>query len=206
MNKFTSLLSAAIVTLASCTSNEPVQKANSSITKVVLPQPFRFHEVIEVKPGLSFDVLSWGRGSEFIGQYMILRSDSAKAEYSTLSEELEGEIVDAWNMDLDSDGNPEIFIQAKGQDKDSYLSLYVHEFSERGSSQELKFPELTSATKRKYHGKDSIYTKDGALFREFPLYDESDTAGLKPIEKKVLEYTLRGNRFDIHELEANKPD
>ncbi|MBC8052494.1 MAG: hypothetical protein H7Y13_05480 [Sphingobacteriaceae bacterium] len=193
-------ISILITTLMSCASEEKPFKAESSITKVVLPQPFRYHKPIEVKPGLTFDVLSWGRGAEHVGQYLILRSDSSDVKYSTISEELEGDIIDAWNMDLDSDGNPEIFIQAKGQDKDSYFKLYVYEFSESGSSQELKFPELTSATKKKYHGKDSVYVKEGNLFREFPLYEETDTAGLKPIERKVLEYSLRGNRFDIHEI------
>jgi len=145
--------------------------------------------------------LSWGRGAKHIGQYLILRSDSSNVKYSTISEELEGDIIDVWNMDLDSDGNPELFIQAKGEDKDSYFKLYVHEFSAGGSSQVLTFPELTSSTRKKYHGKDSVYVKNGNLFREFPLFDESDTAGIKPLEKKVLEYTLRGNRFEIHELD-----
>ena len=197
------LVSLVLSALISCTSEEP-KKAESSITKVVLPQPFRFHKAIEVKPGLTFDVLSWGRGSEHVSQYLILRSDSADVKYSTISEELEGDITDAWNMDLDSDGNPEIFIQSEGQDRDSYLSLYVHEFSNGGSSQELKFPELTSRTKRKYHGKDSVYTKEGNLFREFPLYDEKDTAGTKPVDRMVIEYTLKGNRFDIHEVEEKE--
>ena len=206
MRKFVLLTSCAITIFVSCTSEEP-KKVESSITKVVLPQPFRYHKAIEVTPGLTYDVLSWGRGAEHFGQYMILRSDSSDLKYSTINKELEGDITDSWNMDMDADGNPEIFIQAKGQDKDSYLTMYVHEFTESGSSQELKFPELTSATKKKYHGKDSVYIKEGSLFREFPLFEEADTAGLKPIEKKVLEYKLRGNRFDIHEVkEGEKED
>jgi hypothetical protein len=205
-NLFPFSLIALIFSLTGCSSEEP-KKATSSITKVVLPQPFRFHKAIEVKPGLTFDVLSWGRGAEHVGQYLILRSDSSGLKYSTLSQELEGDLKDAWNMDLDSDGNPELFLQSIGEDKNSYLSMYVHEFSAGGSSQELKFPELTSATKRKYHGKDSVYTKDGSLFREFPIFDESDTAGTKAVGKKLLEYKLRGNRFDISEIkEGDKED
>ncbi|MGV3509751.1 MAG: hypothetical protein ACO1N7_10715 [Sphingobacteriaceae bacterium] len=203
MKKNILIVAAAWFVLTSCTSEEP-KKEPSSIVRVELPQPFRFHKSIEVKPGLTFDILSWGRGSEHIGQYIILRSDSSRAKYSTISEELEGDITDVWNMDLDSDGNPELFIQAKGQDKDSYLSLYVHEFSDGGSSQEIKFPELSSRIRKKYHGKDSVYINEGNLFREFPLYEESDTAGVKPVERMYLEYTLKGNRFDIHELDAEE--
>lgn len=203
MKKKILIIAVSLFVLTSCSTEEP-KKTEPSITKVELPKPFRFQKSIEVKPGLTFDVLSWGRGAEHIGQYLILRSDSTDAKYSTISEELEGDIVDVWNMDLDSDGNPEIFIQAKGQDKDSYLSLYVHEFSNGGSSQEIKFPDLTSKTKAKYHGKDSVYIKEGNLFREFPLYDEKDTAGVKPIDRMYLEYTLKSNRFDIYELDEEE--
>ncbi|MBC7914944.1 MAG: hypothetical protein H7Y07_12570 [Pyrinomonadaceae bacterium] len=206
MKVFFLLASVALTSIVSCSSDEPSKKVESSITKVVLPQPFRFQKSIEIKPGLTFDILSWGRGAEHIGQYLILRSDSSDVKYSSISKELEGDIIDAWNMDLDSDGNPEIFIQARGQDKDSYFILYVHEFSEGGESQELKFPELTAATKKKYHGKDSVYIKEGNFFRQFPLYDEADTAAVKAIDKKVLEYKLRGNRFDIHELQEESKD
>jgi len=189
----------ALTAIISCSSSE-TKKIESSITKVVLPQPFRYHKFIEVKPGLTFDILSWGRGPEYESQYLILRSDSSNVKYSTTSEELEGKIVDAWNMDLDSDGNPEIFIQSTGGEEGTALKLYVYEFSEGGSSQEIKFPELTSATKKKYRGRDSVYIKEGALYREFPLYDEKDTAGIKSLDKKVVEYKLSGNRFDIHEI------
>ncbi|HEY0054637.1 MAG TPA: hypothetical protein VGB63_04700 [Pedobacter sp.] len=204
MKLYTPLIFALFVCYLFSCSSEEHKKPVSAITKVVLPQPFRFHKAIEVKPGLTFDVLSWGRGAEHIGQYLILRSDSSDLKYSTHSEELEGDLKDAWNMDLDSDGNPEIFLQSIGEDKDSFLSIYVHEFSAGGSSQELKFPELTSSTKKKYHGKDSVYTKDGNLFREFPIYDESDTGATKPVGKKVLEYKLRGNRFDINEIKEDE--
>ncbi|WP_207426251.1 hypothetical protein [Pedobacter sp. SYSU D00535] len=162
--------------------------------------PFRFHKAIEVKPGLTFDVVSWGRGSEHVGSYLILRSDSSRLKYRTTSGELEGTIVDAWNMDMDSDGNPEIFIQSKGEDKDSYLNMYVYEFNDSGSAQELRFPDLTSSTKRTYQGKDSVYIKEGSLYREFPVFDEADTAATNPTGKKVLEYVLRGSSFSVKEV------
>lgn len=204
MKRIVFLVTICLTALLACTSEEAPKKVDSFISKVVLPQPFRFHKAIEVTPGLTFDVLSWGRGAEHIGQYLILRSDSMDVKYSTIAEELEGDITEAWNMDLDSDGHPEIFVQSKGADKDTYLRMYVYEFTEGGSSQQLKFPELTSATKKKYRGQDSVYTKDGNLFREFPLFSDEDTAGINPIDKKVLEYKLKSNRFDIKEIEDGK--
>lgn len=181
---FPVLALAISVSLSACTTEEAPKKVEAPIVQSKLPQPFRFHKAIEVKPGLTFDVLSWGRGSQYTGAYMILRSDSAKAAYKSINDELEGEIKDVWNMDMDSDGNPEIFIHAAGQEQENFLKMYVYEFS-GSSQQQLRFPDLTSSTKKQYRGKDSIYVKDGELFREIPLFEEADTAGVNPVGKKI---------------------
>ncbi|WP_256012507.1 hypothetical protein [Desertivirga xinjiangensis] len=186
--------------MVSCVSEELPKQANTPAVKPGLPQPFRFHKAVEVTPGLTFDILSWGRGSEHIGAYIILRSDSTAAEYRSTTGELEGEITDVWNMDMDADGNPEIFIQAKGQDEDTYLNMYIYEFRENGSSQQIRFPDLTSSTKKTYRGKDSVFIKEGDLYREFPTYDSADTAAVKPTGKKTLKYLLRGNSFSVQEI------
>src|SRR5690606_17143679 len=104
-----------------------------------LMSPFRYHKDIEVRPGLTLDIVAWGRGSESVGCYLIVRSDSNELRYRSTSGELEGRIVDAWNMDLDSDGNPELYIYARGIGDSSYLTMYVHEFSENGSNQRIRF-------------------------------------------------------------------
>jgi hypothetical protein len=193
----------AIVSFVACSTDEPKQntKAQETATENKILEPFRFHKAIEVKPGLTFDIVSWGRGSELVGGYLILRSDSTRSQYKSVSDQLEGRLVDAWNMDMDSDGNPEVFIQSTAEDERSYLNLYVYEFNDSGSSQKLRFPELTSSTKKLYHGKDSIFIKEGKLYRQFPVFDEKDTAAVSPTGKKLLEYTLRGNSFSVDEIE-----
>ncbi len=185
-----------ILSVVSCSSDQPKEAQKPSV-KVVLPKPFSFHKAIAIKPGLTFDVVSWGRGSEQTGAYLILRSDSADMKYRSTSGELEGKVTDAWNMDMDSDGNPEIFIEARTGDKENPLNMYVYEFDDNGSAREIRFPDLTASTKKTYRGKDSIYVREGSLFREFPLYEEADTAGIKPTGKKVLEYSLRGSTFSV---------
>lgn len=165
--------------------------------------PFRFHKEIEVKPGLTFDVLSWGRGSETSGAYLILRSDSTHLQYRSTTGELDGKLLDAWNMDMDSDGNPEIFLQAEGVGEGSHLNMYVYEFNDAGSGQKITFPSLSGSSKKGYKGEDSLYVKDGKLMREFPVYDESDTTNLKSSEKRILEYNLRNNSLSVKEIEKD---
>ncbi|WP_225872278.1 hypothetical protein [Pedobacter frigidisoli] len=68
--------------------------------------PFPFYKDIEIRPGLNFEILSWGKGVDSIGGYQILMSDSVKNNYRSVAIDRKGIISDAWNMDLDNDGNP----------------------------------------------------------------------------------------------------
>lgn len=171
-------------------------------TPAKITAPFRFHKAVEVKPGLTLDVVSWGRGSGSAGAYLILRSDSTNLEYRSISGELDGKIIDVWNMDMDSDGNTELFIQARGEGEGSHLTMYVYEFADNGSSRKINFPELGSSTKKGYKGGDSLYVRDDKLFREFPVINSNNKAESKAAEsKKVLEYGLRNNNLTVNVVE-----
>ena len=188
---------------SSCTSaDKPVEVREEKISQASIFAPFKFHKAVEVKPGLTLDVVSWGRGSESVGGYLILRSDSTNLKYRSISGELDGKIVDVWNMDMDSDGNPELYIQAQGEGEGSHLNMYVYEFSDGGSSQQINFPNLGNASKRGYQGNDSLYIKDDKLIREFPIVITDEKTGSKTAEanKKVLEYGLRNNSFTVEEV------
>lgn len=189
-----------IMLFFSACTQEPDLYSKPILTEARLPEPFHFQKSIEIKPGLTFDILSWGRGADSVSSILILRSDSARAEYTSTIAKLEGQIADAWNMDMDADGSPEIFIQIKKENEPEKFILNVYEFDYNGGSQKLKFPDLTSATKKKYRGLDSIYIKDGKLRRQFPLFNE-DRVDAKSIGKKVVEYGLSRNIFTISEPE-----
>ncbi len=163
-------------------------------------EPFRFHKAIEVKPGLTLDVLSWGRGTDSIGGYLILRSDSTHYSYRSVTGELKGKIVDSWGMDLDTDGNPELFIQAVSAENKGDLNMYVYEYNESGTGQQIRFPELSSSTKEGYLGADSLYIKDGKLMREFQFSAKDDTAKTPAKIIRKLEYSLRNNSFQVKEI------
>ncbi len=189
-------------TVVACNQDEkPVQTAPKTVVK--LPEPFRYHKAIEVKPGLTLDVVSWGRGSTSTGAFLILRSDSTHLKYKSISSELDGKIVDVWNMDMDADGNPELYIQAKGEGEGSYLNMYVYEFNSNGSAEELNFPNLSSRTKKGYKGNDSLYIKEDQLMREFPVENEDLNDKSTP-ERKILKYGLRNNSFTVDEVKTEE--
>ncbi len=188
------------VWFTACTSGDDKPAVVQPAPEKKIMDPFRFHQAIEVKPGLTFDVLSWGRGSTESGAYLILRSDSTNLKYRSVTGELDGRVTDAWNMDMDSDGNPEIFIQAEGEGEGSHLTMYIYEFSDNGSGQKLTFPGLSSSSKKGYKGQDSLYIKDGRLRREFPVYEEKDAPNKPTGGKKLLEYRLRNNSFVVQDI------
>lgn len=191
----------SVVFFTSCAPEDksPVVVKKPEVKKIM--QPFRFHKAIEVKPGLTLDIVSWGRGSNSVGGFLVLRSDSTHLNYKSMAGELDGKIVDAWDMDLDSDGNPELYIQSKGDGEGSYLSMYIYEYNESGSNQQIRFPELGSSLKKGYRGSDSIYVKDGKLMREFPLFSTGDSAVKATGEIRKLEYSLRSNSLNVKEIE-----
>lgn len=203
--RFLTFLAWAMV-ISGCTSADKNTSKTSKQANVLqkIQAPFRFHKAIEVKPGLTFDVVSWGRGSETSGGYIILRSDSTHLKFRTTTGELDGKLLDAWNMDMDSDGNPEIFMQAEGVGDGSHFNMYVYEFNDSGNGQKITFPSLTGSLKKGYKGDDSVYVKNGKLMREFPVFDDKDGSGKPSGEKKLLEYSLRSNVFSVREIKKEK--
>ncbi|WP_316737570.1 hypothetical protein [Pedobacter aquatilis] len=187
------LLLAGMLFCFACTETEEVKEVKTEMP-VVRKNPFPFYADIVVKPGLNFEVFSWGKGKDSIGGYQILMSDSVKNDYRSTSVERNGILTDAWNMDLDNDGNPEIYIQLLS--KKSVLDLNVFEYS-GGNFNKISFPALTTNQKKGYNGNDKFFVKNGDLYRSFPVKDADDST---KIITKTLQYKLRGNSFSTDDV------
>jgi len=192
---------------AGCAQQAPKPPASAPVAeqKPVIMEPFRFHKMIEVSPGNDFDILSWGRGSTEAGSFEILHSDSADIKYTTTTGDLEGQIIDAYNSDMDMDGNPEILIQAKAKDTSNYAIIYAFEFT-NDKANKLDFPKLTKSQAKGYRGFDNFYIKDGQFMREFPIYDGIGKDAKPTGAKRVLQYGLRNNEFTVKQLSKDSTD
>ena len=104
------LFAIVISVFAACSSDEPATIVKPEVVKEKSANPFPFYKNIEIKPGFHFEVVSWGKGVDTLGGYLLLMSDSVKNNYKSIAVERKGVITDAWNMDLDNDGNPELYI------------------------------------------------------------------------------------------------
>ncbi len=191
---------AAIIAAACQNTDQPVVKFKD---KIILPKPFRTHDKIEVKPGLTFDILNWGRGADSLSSVLILRSDTIKNSSTAYNFETEGKYIETFNTDMDTDGNPELIIYTTSNKKYSPANVYCFEYSGEDPSK-IRFPDLTDKTKKQYKGKDKFYIYQGKLRREFELFDNMEDDKAKPIGKKVVEYSLRGNNLDLTEIEQKK--
>jgi hypothetical protein len=197
------LLFSGVLLWASC-SNDPVGKTvvkqDSAVVAKKTEQQFPFYKDINVKPGLNFEVVSWGKGVDSVGGYLILMSDSVKNKYNSFAVERKGIITDAWNMDMDNDGNPEIYIELLS--KKNVLDLNVYEYA-GGEFRKITFPPLSSNMKKDYAGNDKFIIKNGDLLRSFPAVNPKDTT-VKPGEIKMIQYQLSGNSFSVNEVQAEK--
>jgi hypothetical protein len=175
-----------------CTEEKP--KEIKTETEKVQKNPFRFYKDIEVRPGLNFEIVSWGKGVDSIGGYQILMSDSVHNNYRSAAVDRKGIVIDAWNMDLDNDGNPELYIQLLSKKKVSDLNVFEYT---RGDFNKISFPSLSTNQKKGYNGNDNFFIKNGDLFRSFPVKDSADST--KTITK-TYQYKLSGNGFSTSEV------
>lgn len=186
---------AGALLLVACRNEQqpaPVAKVDNNAKKV---NPFPFYKDIEIKPGYHFEVVSWGKGVDTVGGYLLLMSDSVKNNYRSVAGERKGIITDAWNMDLDNDGNPELYIQYVVRNNVSDLNVY--EFA-GNSFDKISFPGLSSNLKKDYKGDDKFFVKNGDLFRSVPVV--STDSGKTTTVIKTLKYRLSGNSFSATEV------
>lgn len=197
-------LLAGLLFLFSCNRTPPMKitpsadaetDTTASATVKKAKGQFPFYKNLAIKPGLNFEVVSWGKGVDSIGGYLLLMSDSVKNNYRSVSVERDGIITDAWNMDLDNDGNPELYVELLS--KKNVKDLNVYEYS-GNSFNKISFPPLSSKAKKTYAGNDKFFIKNGELFRSFPIVNAADST--QKGAEKVLLYRLRGNSFSVDEL------
>ncbi|RYE37771.1 MAG: hypothetical protein EOP48_28170 [Sphingobacteriales bacterium] len=194
LNSYLSLLLILATTFILACGSDEQPTAVVGVEKSAKPlNPFKFYKNIEIRPGLNFEVLSWGKGADTLGGYSIFLSDSLRNNYRSIALERKGIITDAWNMDLDTDGNPELYIQFLRNKVES--DLVVYEFDDN-DFRKISFPSLSAKTRKLYLGNDKFYVKNGSLYRSIPVKNESDTAK-KTTEVMTVNYDLRGNSFLI---------
>lgn len=180
------------VALSACEEKATLPAVDNNIQEIP-KTAFAFYKNLEIRPGLNFEVISWGKQADSVGGMAILLSDSLKRSYRAITIARKGVISDAWNLDLDTDGNPEIYLQIVQNKNQSDLMVYEYDDNE---FQKISFPSLSDKTLKIFQGNDKFFIKGGQLFRSIPVRD-----GKEGVQRSIeVEYLLRGNTFDIREV------
>lgn len=182
--------------MVACTNNDKPATVEEKVVETKTPNPFPFYKSIEIKPGYYFEVVSWGKGVDSVGGFLILMSDSTKQNYKSISVERQGIITDAWNMDLDNDGNPEIYVQTLV--RKNVADVNVYEFN--NDFNKISFPGISS--QKGYQGDDKFFVKHGELFRSVPIVQTD--SGKTTTLVKTLKYRLSGNSFSSSEVKPGE--
>ena len=170
--------------------NTPTVAKSDSVQK----NPFEFYKRVEIRPGVSFEALSWGRGVDTLGGYTILMADSVRHQYKSIGGSREGQIQAFWNLDLDNDGNPELYLQTKNSSNLSDLLVFEYEGSDFNK---ISFPTLSSKTKSRLAGPDKFSIKGGELFRTIPVKGEKEGAADTVMN---IKYVLQENSFSVKDV------
>lgn len=189
-------IAAVSLMLVACSESDKPTQIEQKVVETKQPNPFPFYKSIEIKPGYYFEVVSWGKGVDSVGGFLILMSDSVRNNYKTLSVQREGIITDAWNMDLDNDGNPEIYVQTLV--RKNVADVNVYEFN--SDFNKISFPGITSL--KGYQGDDKFFVKNGDLFRSVPIIQTEN--GKTTTLVKTLKYRLSGNSFSSSEVKPGE--
>ncbi len=187
------LLSSALFFTACSEEKLPVEGV-AKTQEIKSDNPFHFYKNVEIRPGLNFEAISWGNSSDSVGGFSVLMSDSLHNKFKAINGERSGKLVGFWNLDLDKDGNPELYLQfVKNQNQSD---LMVYEFDDN-EFRKISFPTLSGKTKAQYLGNDQFSIKGGELFRTIPIKGEAE--GDKASEK-VVQYMLQNNSFSSKEV------
>ena len=140
-----------------------------ALTGTAQATPFRSSLSLQ---GVSFQVQASGAGSE---QQLTLKVSRAGQPVQVIKEPIEGQVVGAEVEDLNSDGQPDLFVYIQSAGSGSYGSLKGWTSSRSGSLLPIHLQELPAKDAQGYRGHDQFAVVETSLVRRFPLYRAGDT-------------------------------
>ncbi len=140
-----------------------------ALTGTALAAPFGSSLSLQ---GVSFQVQATGAGSE---QQLTLKVSRAGQPVQVIKEPVEGRVVGAEVEDLNSDGQPDLFVYVQSAGSGSYGSLKGWTTPRSGSLLPIQLQELPAKDAQGYRGHDQFAVVETSLVRRFPLYRAGDT-------------------------------
>lgn len=122
--------------------------------------------------GVTFKVQATGEGST---QQLTVEAERDGKPLDKKKLALDGAVMGAEVEDLNSDGQPELFVYTQSAGSGSYGSVWAWSVSRRGSLLPIRLGAMNSRDSSGYRGHDRFAVVENNLVRRFPIYLPGDT-------------------------------
>lgn len=177
-------------------ANKEFPEQTTLDTRLNLNDYIRYKKLHKWGDSIYFLVISWG--SDSIGSYSILMSDSVSGNYISVSQHKQGGVVQSWINDFDRDSLPEIGIVTRSQNNRKTGQMRLHELGRNFTFETIEMQPLNEQLGANYEGSDIFYPQTGQIVREFKTLNYDTVAG-ETIRRVI--YELDNNQLIVTEFE-----
>lgn len=141
--------------------------------------------------GISFSIATQKNGME---TELTVTPYGLEIDNSTVTQTIDGNVVDAEIEDLNSDGFPEVVIYTRSDGSGSYGNVIGYSVNNGKSVSQIYFPPIIENKKLSegYMGHDEFTIVETTLSQRFPIYTKEDsnanpTGGIRQINYKLVD-------------------
>ncbi|MCC3156882.1 hypothetical protein LJ737_06520 [Hymenobacter sp. 15J16-1T3B] len=134
----------------------------------------------------SFAVQTLGSGSQ---RQLVWRAERLGRELASMTDNLEGTVLDAQVTNLNNDDYPELLVFVADAGSGSYGRLVGYEFLSRGR-RALTLPALEGPAAAGYLGHDAFRVDGRRIIRTFPIYRPDDPNSTPSGGTRTIEYEM----------------
>lgn len=145
---------------------------------------FRTSESLQ---GVTFAVTSSGEGSQ---QQLSMTATGPKGPFTPIRKTVDGRVMGAEVADLNSNGEPEIYVFVQGAGSGSYGDVVAYAVS-NNTLLPISLKGLSGAMAKGYMGHDSFAVVENCLVRRFPIYNANDSNAKATGGQRQICYKLK---------------
>lgn len=141
--------------------------------------------------GVTFRVQASGEGST---QQLTVQAERAGQPLAENRLALDGTVVGAEVEDLNSDGQPELFVYGQSAGSGSYGSVWAWSVNRQGRLLPIRLGAMNSKDSSGYRGHDRFAVVETSLVRRFPIYLPGDSNARPTGGTRQVTYKLTPDR------------
>ncbi|MCS5693547.1 hypothetical protein NZK33_16390 [Cyanobium sp. FGCU-6] len=137
--------------------------------------------------GVTYTVEAKGEGSM---QQLTVQARRNGKPFAAVREEIEGRVIGAEIEDLNSDGQPDLFVYVQSAGSGSFGSVRAWTSTGAGSLLPIRMQEMGAREASGYMGHDQYAVVETRLVRRFPVYRPGDSNSRPTGGTRQLSYKL----------------